>query len=196
MKTYYQYFHFMLCAYYIVKALQEHHNQQSSERKKLYKHTKKCYDNPNKYLGLIIDDMDQKKKLLPHFVSTSKNLQKENFIQFHLVGCMVFNEKCVPRVYFTTPNIHNDVNLTITIIHHVLTHWSGNLTQVPYLQLDNTSHEKKIKLFGYLSMLFELEIFQKVKIGFLLIGHTHDHIDQMVSHFSVTLKMKNVAILP
>jgi hypothetical protein len=146
MKTYDQYFHFMSCAYSIVKALQEHQNQQSSERKKLYKHRKKCYDSPNKYLGMIIDGMDQKKTLLPHFVHTPKNLQEENFIQFHLVGCMVFNGKMCPMVYFTSPNIHNDAILTITVIHHVLTHWSRNLPQVLYLQLHNTSRENKIKL--------------------------------------------------
>jgi hypothetical protein len=32
-------------------------------------------------------------------------------------------------------------------------------------------------------MLVELGIFQKVKVGFLLLGHTHDHIDQMFSRF-------------
>jgi hypothetical protein len=45
-------------------------------------------------------------------------------------------------------------------------------------------------------MLVELRIFQKVKFGFFLVGHTHDHIDQMLSHFLVTLKRKNVGILP
>jgi hypothetical protein len=35
-----------------------------------------------------------------------------------------------------------------------------------------------------------------VKVGFLLVGHTHDHIDQMFSHFAVTLKRKNVGSLP
>jgi hypothetical protein len=110
---------------------------------------------------------------------------------------MVFNAKMCPRVYFTAPNIHNDTNLTITIIHHVLTHWSGNLPQVIYLQLDNTSHENKNQIvFGYLSMFVQLRNFQKVKVGFLLVGHTHEHIDQMFSHFSVTLKKKNVGILP
>jgi hypothetical protein len=32
--------------------------------------------------------------------------------------------------------------------------------------------------------------------SFLLVGHTHDHIDQMFSHFSVRLKSKNVGIIP
>ena len=102
-----------------------------------------------------------------------------------------------PRVYFTSPDIHNDANLTITIIHHVLTHWFGNLPQVLYLHLDNTSPENKNQIvFGYLSMLVEMGIFQKVKVGFLLVGHTHDHINQMFSHFLVTLKRENVGSLP
>ena len=74
MKTYDQYFHFMSCADSIIKALQEHRNQQSSERQKLYKHRNKCYDSPNKYLGMIIASMDQKKTLLPHFFRAPKNL--------------------------------------------------------------------------------------------------------------------------
>jgi hypothetical protein len=146
---------------------------------------------------MIIDGMDQKKTLLTHFVHTPNTLDNHNFIQFHLVGCMVFNGKKCPRVYFIAPNIHNDANLTITIIHHVLTHWSENLPQVLYLQLDNTSCENKNEIvFGYLSVLFEMGIFQKVKAGFLLVGHTHDHFDQMFSRFSVTLKRKNVGSLP
>ena len=51
-------------------------------------------------------------------------------------------------------------------------------------------------MFGYLSMLVEMIIFQKVKVGFLLAGHTHDHFDQMFSSFSATLKRKNVGSLP
>jgi hypothetical protein len=51
-------------------------------------------------------------------------------------------------------------------------------------------------VFGYLSMLVEMGIFQKVKFGFLLVGHTHDHIDQMFRCFSITLKRKKVGILP
>ena len=181
----------------IINALQEHRNQQSNERQKLYKHRKKCYDAPHKYMGLIIDGMDQKKTLLPHFVRVPKNLKEENFIQFHLVGCMVFNGEMIPRVYFTAPNIHNDANLTISIIHHVITHWPGDLPEVLYLQLDNTSQENKNQVvFGYLSMLVELGIFKKVKVGFLLVGHTHDHIDQMFSHFARTLRRKKVGSLP
>jgi len=71
--------------------------------------------------------------------------------------------KMLPRIYFTTPNIHNDANMTITIIHDVLSHWFGILPEVLHLQLDNTYREKKNQIvFGYLNMLVELIIFQNV----------------------------------
>jgi hypothetical protein len=85
----------MSCVDSIVKALQEHQNQQSSEREKLYKHRKKCYDAPNKYLGMIIDGMDQKKTLLPHFVHTPKNLQEENLFSFTWLVVWFSMKKCV-----------------------------------------------------------------------------------------------------
>ena len=87
--------------------------------------------------------------------------------------------------------------MTITIIHHVLTHWSDHLSRVIYLELDNTNWENKNQIvFGYLHMLAELGNFKKVKVGFLLVGNTHDHIDKKFSHFSVTLRRKNVGSLP
>ena len=45
-------------------------------------------------------------------------------------------------------------------------------------------------------MLVELGIVKKVKVGFLLVGYTHDHIDQMFSHFERTLRRKKVRSLP
>ena len=66
-----------------------------------------------------------------------------------------------------------------------------------YLQLDNSRHENKNQIvFGYLNMLVELRIFHQVKVCFLLVGHTHNHIDHMFSHFSITLRRKDVGIFP
>lgn len=45
----------------------------SMERRKYYKHIQKAKDQPEKYLSVIIDSMDQSKTQLPHF------LYKSNF---------------------------------------------------------------------------------------------------------------------
>ena len=45
-------------------------------------------------------------------------------------------------------------------------------------------------------MLVELGIFHKAKVGFVLVGHKHDHIDKLFIYFAVTLGRKNVGRLP
>ena len=103
----------------------------------------------------------------------------------HLVGCLAYNEIVKPHVFITYPNVHNDPNLTVIVIQKVLMNWGHLLPPVFYIQLDNTVRENKNStVFGYLSMLVKQGVFRKVKVNFLLVGHTNDHIDQMFSTFS------------
>ena len=100
----------------------------------------------------------------------------------------MYSQEIKPHVYLTYPNIHNDPNLTVTVMQRVLQSWPGILPPVLYVQLDNTARgNKNSTVFGYLSMLVEKGIFKKIKVNFLLVGHTHDHIDQMFSRFSKKL---------
>jgi hypothetical protein len=62
----------------------------------------------------------------------------------------------------------------------MLNGWEGSLPPVLYLQLDNTTRKNKNQfVFAYLNMLVELGVSKKVKVGFLMVGHTHNQIDQM-----------------
>ena len=168
--------------------LNEHRKAQGLERTKLAKHREKCYKSPEKYLGICIDGMDQKKTELPHFLRVPKNMDEKYFIAIHVVGCLVINGKLKSKVFLNYPNVHNDSNLTVHAVQHVLNSWEGPLPPVLYVQLDNTSRENKNKFtMAYFNMLVEKGIFKKIKIGFLLVGHTHDQIDQMFSRFSVKL---------
>ena len=74
----------------INRALKHHREQQAQERSKLSKHRRKCLKNPEKYIGLFMDGMDQKKTYLPHFVRVPKDVEEETFVQMHLVGCLVY----------------------------------------------------------------------------------------------------------
>ena len=51
-------------------------------------------------------------------------------------------------------------------------------------------------MFGYLSLLVERGIFKKIKVNFLLVGHSHDHIDKMFSRFSRKLARCDAFTLP
>ena len=178
-------------------ALTDHRNSQANERIKAMHHRDKALKSPGRYMCLMIDGMDQKKTCLPHFSRIPKDITDECLVQMHLVGCLSYHRVVKPWVFFTYPNVHNDPNLTITIIHRVLQSWTSALLEVLYVQLDNTARENKnSSVFGYLSMLVHQGLFKKIKVNFLLVGHTHDHIDQMFSTFSKKLSRYDAFTLP
>ena len=61
-----------------------------------------------------------------------------------------------------------------------------------YLQVDNCGENKNKVLFGFLTHLVRQHTFQKIKAGFLMVGHTHEDIDQMFSVISTYLKQEKV----
>ena len=179
------------------RLLKEHRDVQAQERMKAMHHREKALKFPSRYMCLMIDGMDQKKTCLPHFSRIPKDIPEECLVQMHLVGCLSYHTEVKPYVFLTYPNVHNDPNLTITIMHKVLQSCIGHLPPVLYVQLDNTARENKnASVFGYLSMLVHKGLFKKVKVNFLLVGHTHDHIDQMFSTFSKKLSRYDAFTLP
>ena len=80
--------------------------------------------------------------------------------------------------------------MTITILLNIL--YTGmyrdSLPEVLYLQMDNCARENKNKcFFSFCSLLVELSIFRMIKVSFLMVGHTHDDVDQMFSRYSAYL---------
>lgn len=141
--------------------------------------------------------MDQKKTELPHYKRLPKSIDSTALIGVHVVGVLVFNRILHAKAYLNYSNIRNDPNLTIAVIHDVLTNWDGPLPKVLYVQMDNTAAQNKnTEVFAYLSMLVHKCVFTKIKVGFLMVGHTHDQIDQMFSRFSVMLRLKKAFTLP
>jgi hypothetical protein len=64
---------------------------------------------------------------------------------------------------------------------------------VLYLQADNCAGENKNKfMFAFLSLLVSLDIFQDVFLSFLLVGHTHEDIDQMFSAAQTKYKCSTI----
>ena len=61
-----------------------------------------------------------------------------------------------------------------------------------YLQVDNCGKNKNKTMFSFLTDLVRRGIFSKVKAGFLMVGHTHEDIDQFFSVISKHLKQLHV----
>ncbi|KAI8493207.1 hypothetical protein Bbelb_292110 [Branchiostoma belcheri] len=66
-----------------------------------------------------------------------------------------------------------------------------------YLQLDNSAKECKNKyILAFACWLVHLRIFRKVKLGYLMPGHTHEDMDQMLSRFSTHLQREDAPTVP
>ena len=61
-----------------------------------------------------------------------------------------------------------------------------------YLQLDNAPVNKSQAMFHYLAWLVQSGIFKTVRIAFMMVGHTHDIIDQLFSRVSMYLRQNKM----
>ena len=61
-----------------------------------------------------------------------------------------------------------------------------------YLQFDNCGKNKNKVLIGFVTDLVRRGVFVKAKLGFLMVGHTHEDIDQFFSIISIHLKKETV----
>jgi hypothetical protein len=61
-----------------------------------------------------------------------------------------------------------------------------------YLQIDNCGENKNETLIGFLTDLVCKKVFAKIKAGFLMVGHTHDNIDQIFGTIAAHLKQIHI----
>ena len=64
----------------------------------------------------------------------------------------------------------------------------GPLPRRLYLQLDNASENKGLQFLAFIAHLVEMGGFDSVKLSYLIVGHTHDLLDQWCSILSKIIK--------
>ncbi|CAH3027411.1 unnamed protein product, partial [Porites evermanni] len=178
---------------------QLHMEQQAGERKKYYKHQKKAEQRPDKYLSLIIDGMDQSKTHLPHWIQKSKlEGECDGFLKTHVTGVLSHGHKKA-WCFIDFMRWPQDANPTINCLISVFRHLRRTKIRLPptlYLQLDNCYRDcKNIHILGFCALLVKAGVFRKVRLSYLMVGHTHEDIDQMFSRISVALARTNAVTL-
>ena len=182
------------------KIRQIHLEQAALERRKYRKHWDKAKSgNPDKYMCMIIDGMTQNTTTLPHYKRKPKWLAQNQYA-CHVQGVMVAGRRATME--FAYHNVKKDANMNITSLHQAILREQQLRDEegrphpdVLYLQMDNVNTNKSKLLFAYLSWLVDKNIFKKVKVNFLLVGHTHENIDQLFSRFSISLRAEDCLTL-
>ena len=146
------------------------------ERKKYHLHREKARAQPDKYITVIIDGMDQSKTNIPTMTREAKSTQNLYRLRTHLTGALIHTQsphgKHIQAFYDFMQWAH-DSNLIIEVLSQVLHSIREKLPPNLYLQLDNCSRENKNKYFlGFCSLLVEKKVFQKVTIHVHIIAIT------------------------
>lgn len=110
-------------------------------------------------------------------------------VRVHLTGVIVHGHGAYG--FFDMDEWPHNANITINVLLNVLS-MHPSLPPTLYLQLDNCGRDNKNRfLFAFCCLLVELGVFRKVKVSFLMVGHTHEDVDQMFSRFSTWLNRNN-----
>ena len=129
-----------------------------------YKHRNKAKMDPNKYMCLIIDAMDQSKLMIPNLLRKSKAFSEAYKLKTHLT--LVLDHGQTPQAFIDLFQWPHGPNQTMNILLEVL-HKRNNLPDVLYLQCDNCTRENKNQfVLGFLAMLVSIGLFKKVRNGF------------------------------
>ena len=150
-------------------------------------------------LSMIIDAIDHKKaevikKKGRQAKSTDTAVLSQAMQSVLVHGRGVWN-------FVSQPHINaggGGVNYTIECLQRVLDslqaeHPDTPLPRTLYLQLDNCSGSNKNKyMLAYASSLVEMGVFDEVVLSFLMVGHTHEDVDQLFSVISKAVKSRDV----
>jgi len=139
------------------------------ERKKYQRHREKSRAEPDKYVCLIVDGMDQAKTNLPNTRVIAKSTSNLWRLRTHVSGVLLHTKASCGKLAHAFVDLlqwAHDSNLTITLLVKVLIDYSRShlLPETLYIQMDNTSRENKNKyVLSFCAILVELRIFKKVQ---------------------------------
>ena len=126
----------------------------------------------------------------------SKTLDGLPAHHFHVSGVLNHGGSTKATVFLWDDRWPHDPNAFLETLVRTLKaelEAKGKLKDVLYIQLDNAPNTNKNKfVLFFCALLVAWKLFRKVKVSFLLVGHTHEDIDQMFSRFAEALRRADV----
>ena len=170
----------------------EHHMMTRAERLAYYAR-RELGRASEEALSLILDKWDSAKTTVPYFARSPGHWWsslKHDVLEQHVLGVRVHDQP--NRHYFFSVNstVSGSANLNVEGIRRVLCdlYRSKPLPRTIYVQGDNASDNKCWTLLLFFAMLVHHGYTNDVYFSFLIVGHTHEDIDQVFSILSRFLK--------
>lgn len=132
---------------------------------------------------MIIDWMGQKMTWLPHLLRREK--EKYDLVQTRICGVLAHGQSPSEFAYVSAEH-SGAANTTLTCLLNSIDciakgDWK-NLPRRMYLQADNSGKENKNNhMNGFLAAMVQLNLFDTIETGFMLVGHTKEDVDQLFS---------------
>ena len=166
-----------------------HINLTRCERLHYYQRRERGRDPSDDSISIIIDKMDSDKTTVPWFVRSPGGWWaklKKNVLQEHLLGVLVHGRPNRQYIFAANDSIKGDANLNIEGLRRMLVQEfaSKPMPRVIYLQADNASDNKCWAMVTFLAMLVFHGYIEEAFLSFLIVGHTHEDIDQLFSIIS------------
>lgn len=165
----------------------EHLDQQRAQRKMYYQNRIGAQLQKEYFLSIIMDAMDQAKTELP--VVMRRTSSNKAFLKQKLMGAIAHGHG--KYLYVSHSPVITGADFTLECLWRTLlklesSYLNNNWTWPPVLnlQFDNCRDNKNKCVVAFCSLLVESEIFREVNFNFLMVGHTHEDIDQMFSTIS------------
>ena len=167
---------------------------QVEERQDYWQAKRDAIMSPDESLCLIVDDLDQNTTMVPKLRQSVKGIEGR-YVKTYLCGVLVRGIALYTHLWFDGHHAH-DNNHVVTSLAKVLgdvRSRKGSLPPILRIHADNCGRKNKNKyMFAYCASLVALGYFWEVRLSFLIVGHTHEDIDQRFSIISGVLKRQDI----
>jgi hypothetical protein len=165
-----------------------HLEKQSHQRIQYYKIRQLAVSQPGQVISLIIDGMDQGKTSLPLLKRRAKG-DKVQFMKQKIMGVIAHGHGSY--IYISQPPLRSGANFTLECLWRTLIALEAEYDRMGVrfptkfcIQMDNAGDNKAHAVIAYIAYLVEEGYASEIELNFLIVGHTHEDIDQLFSSIS------------
>ena len=174
-----------------------HMDLQRGERETYALHREMANREPEKYVCAIFDGMTLDTTTVPHLYredKVSSTVPLNARFVTRLFGVKLHHAGETQHFAFMFPPWvgHGGSNTVLEALCRLVDHMGPNRPAHLFIQVDNCSENKSKTLLALADKLVKDGMFETVQLNYLMVGHTHEDIDQWFSVFSKAIAKEDI----